>query len=88
MVLLVPIFLLGIANFELHAAVLASRHPMIEGAGFSRRRRGRVTLTVEFLVLTAALAFASRGTLAILWVYGIYTAINAVAAWLIVSRRV
>ena len=85
--LMIPVFLMGTANFALHAAVLACRHPVFEVARSSRRRIRGVTLAVEFLALTAALSFAARDAWEVLWVYGIYTAINAVAAWLILTRR-
>jgi len=87
--MLVIVFLMGVANFALHGAVLGSRHPLFEQIEWFAQRRARgVTLGLEFLALTVALAFAYRGAREVLWFYGSYTAINAVSAWLIVSRRI
>ena len=87
--LLTAVFLMGIANFALHSAVLGSRHPLFEQTRWFGRGRGQgITLAIEFLVLTAALGFAYRDVGAVLWFYGTYTAINAVSAWLIVSKRI
>lgn len=86
---LVLIFLLGIGNFALHRAVLESRHPMLsENRWYIHRLGGRVTLATEFLLLFAGLLLASEGWPWVAWIYLGYTALNAVAAWLIVTRRV
>lgn len=86
--MLVPVFLMGVVNFALHGAVLASRHPLFERIGWlAPRRAHKVSLGLEFLVLTLALGFAYRDAREVLWFYGSYTAINAVSTWLLVSRR-
>lgn len=87
--LLVPIFLLGIANFAMHRAVLASGHPMLRStAWFTAALGGRASLVTEFVVLLAAMFLADEGYPGIAWAYAAYSGLNAVAAWLILSRRV
>lgn len=86
---LVAIFLLGIGNFALHRAVLESGHPMLaQPRWYLHRLGGRVTLATEFLLLFAAMLLAAQGWTWVAAVYAGYTALNAVAAWLIISRRV
>lgn len=81
-------FLLGIANFALDKAVLASRHPLFADSSRAPFHGiGRFTLLVEFGVLALALAFAFQAAAWAAVAYGIYTAANALAAWLILSRR-
>lgn len=86
---LVAIFLLGIANFALHRAVIESRHPLLgKSPWFVHQLGGRVTFATEFLLLFAALLLAVQGWAWIAWVYAGYAMLNAVAAWLILTRRV
>ncbi len=82
------VFLLGIGNFALHRAVLSSGHPalshmawLIEGLG------GWASLLLEFVLLFAALLLAAGGQTAWAWAYLAYSALNALAAWLILTRR-
>ncbi len=83
------VFLMGIANFAAHKAVLESGHPFLSGAGlFSRVPAGRITLVIEFLVLFAAMAVAANGWTGIAWAYLIYSMANGLAAWLILTGRV
>lgn len=85
----VLVFLMGIANFAFHKAVLESGHPFLSGAGlFSRMPPGRLTLAIEFVVLFAALAVTANGWTGIAWVYLFYSAANGLAAWLILTGRV
>lgn len=85
----VVLFMLGIANFAFHKAVLASGHPLLARIAWLRPRAGIApSLVMEFAVLVAALLFAANGHGAIAWAYGAYTALNAATAWLILSRRV
>ena len=82
-------FLLGIGNFALHKAVLESRHPMLrELPRFVRPLGGRATLLVEFVLLVVALLLVANGHLAWGWGYLAYSALNGIAGWLILSRRV
>lgn len=83
------VFVLGIANFALHKAVLESRHPMFAQArGSPRRLAVRISLSVEFAVLFGALLLVANGWSAIAWAYAVYTAISAASAWLICTGRV
>ena len=86
--LLVPIFLLGIANFAMHKAVLSSGHPLLGStAWFTAALGGKASLLTEFVVLLAALFLADKGYPGVGWAYAAYSGLNAVAAWLILSRR-
>lgn len=86
---LVLIFVLGIANFAMHGAVLGSRHPLLGRVPwYVHLLGGRVTLAAEFLLLLAALLLSASGWSWIAWVYLGYSMLNAVGAWLILSHRV
>ncbi|MEM9500257.1 MAG: hypothetical protein AAF941_00295 [Pseudomonadota bacterium] len=85
----VIIALLGIGNFALHRAVLESGHPLMgQIPGYVQVLGGRLSLVAEFLVLLAALLLAANGWPMLAWAYLAYTALNALAAWLILSGRV
>jgi hypothetical protein len=82
------VFLLGIGNFALHRAVLGSGHPALEKMGWlTRGFGGQASLVLEFVLLLAALLLAAAGHPGWAWVYFSYSALNALAAWLILSRR-
>lgn len=82
-------FLLGIANFALHQAVLDSRHPLLERyASFFRLLGGRFSLLVEYGILLATMLLVAWGSMAWAWVYGGYSLSNGIAAWLILTRRI
>lgn len=86
---LVAIFILGVANFALHRAVLESRHPLLgRSPWYLHQLGGRVTFTTEFLLLFAALLLAAQGGTCVVWVYAGYGVLNALAAWLILTRRI
>lgn len=86
---LVCIFLLGIANFALHRAALESGHPALGNSPwFIHLLGGRVTLATEFLLLLAALLLAAQGAGWPAWAYFGYSVLNAIGAWLILTRRV
>lgn len=85
---IVIIFFLGIGNFALHKAVLESDHPLLgHMPWFVHMLGGRITMVTEFLVLLAALLLAANGWPALVWAYAIYSALNLVSAWLILSGR-
>lgn len=85
----VLIFLLGIANFAVHKAVLDSRHPLLgQVPMFFHLLGGRFSLAVEFLMLLGALLMVSQGSGGWLWLYLGYSGVNAVSAWLILTGRV
>ena len=87
------LFLLGVGNFVMHKAVLESGHPLLDQMPwFVHMLGGRFGLVVEFLLLTAAMLVnqnteGSSATGAALAYLG-YTIANALAAWLIITRRV
>ena len=83
------VFLLGVGNFALQRAVLSSRHPvlremrwLVEGLG------GRASLVLEFVLLVVALLLVAGGHPGWAWAYLAYSVLNALAAWLILSRRI
>ena len=80
------VFLLGIANFALHSAVLGSGHVVVRALTGSGAVTSRLTLVLEFAVLVVALMVTQAdGTW--LWAYAIYTGCNAAAAWAILTGR-
>jgi hypothetical protein len=81
-------FLLGVADFALHKAVLESGHPLLRQMPFVRRLGGRGSLAAEFVLLLGAMLLVGTGSPGWAWAYAGYTAFNAVAAWLILTRRV
>lgn len=86
---LILIFLLGIANFALHKAVIESRHPLLGRIPlYGHMSGGRLALGIEFTVLLAAMLLVWSGSPGWAWFYFAYSALNAVAAWLILSHRV
>lgn len=87
MELLLP-FLLGIVNFALQKAVSESGHPALEQMPrFARSGGGKIMLGVEFAILVGVMLAADTGWSGAIWGYAIYTAMNAFAAWSIVTRR-
>ncbi|KUO54288.1 MAG: hypothetical protein APF82_00520 [Sphingomonadales bacterium BRH_c42] len=83
------LFVLGIGNFALHKAVLESGHPLLHRMPrLAMGRRGSGSLLLEFAVLLAAMLLAANGWTAIVWFYIGYSALNALAAWLILGGRV
>ena len=82
------VFLLGIGNFALHQAVLQSRHPGLRELGWLiDRLGGRASLVLEFALLLLALVLVAVVDPAWGWAYLGYTVLNALGAWLVVSRR-
>jgi len=83
------VFVLGIGNFALHRAALESGHPLLETSPwYVHLLGGRITLITEFLLLFAALLLAAQGSTWPAWAYLGYSGLNAIGAWLIVTRRV
>lgn len=86
---LIIIFLLGIANFALHKAVLESGHPSINKMPWFANMAGRrLTLLTEYLVLLSAMLLAANGWPGLAWAYAAYSLINGMAAWLILTNRI
>lgn len=84
-VALLFIFLMGIANFACHRAMLESRHPLVEEATAPLRNAlGQyATYGLEFFMLVAAMLMEGRRPILILMLYGLYTIFNILAyQWL------
>ena len=89
MPLVVMIFVLGIANFAMHKAVLESGHPLVgQMPALVHRLGGRITLAAEFGLLLGAMLLVAAGHAGWGWAYLGYTSVNALAAWLILGRRI
>ena len=90
---LILLFLLGVGNFVMHKAVLESGHPLLgQMPWFVHMLGGRFGLVIEYLLLTSAMLVnqnseGNSATGAALAYLG-YTIANALAAWLIVTRRI
>lgn len=83
------LFFLGVGNFTLHKAVLESGHPLLHRMyWFVGSRKAPVSLLIEFLVLLSAMLLAANDWAAAVWFYLGYSALNALAAWLILGRRI
>ncbi len=82
-------FLLGIGNFAMHAAVLQSGHEFVEDTKlyFGRYFGKTGSYVLEFLVLLAALVFAHAGSMLAVIFYAVYSLLNMIAAWLLLSGR-
>ncbi|MEM7701373.1 MAG: hypothetical protein AAF251_05500 [Pseudomonadota bacterium] len=89
---MISIAILGVFNFALHRAVLDRGHLWIERTSdqmppFLEALGGRLTFVAEFAVLLAAMLLAANGWPEMGWAYLAYSALNAMAAWLILRRR-
>lgn len=83
------LFILGTANFALHKAVLESGHPMLDALpSFYRTGGGRVSLAFEFVVLLVAMLLAANGWPGAGWAYTVYSAVNILSAWLVLTGRI
>ncbi len=87
--LLIVCFVMGVANFAMHKAVSESGHPFVEETKlyFSPQFSPYGSYAIELALLMGALWFAHDGSLAVALTYGVYTGINAVATWLLLSGR-
>lgn len=86
---LIVVFLLGIANFALHKAVLRSGHPLLgQVPWFFHLLGGRFSLVVEYAMLLGAMLMVAQGSSGWAWFYAGYSSVNALSAWLIVTGRV
>jgi hypothetical protein len=82
------VFVLGIANFAAHQAVLKSGHPMVARLRMQTTWfRPGVTLGFEFGALLVALALVAWGSPAWGWLYLVYSAASCWSAWAIVTGR-
>jgi len=86
---LILVFLLGVANFALHRAVLESGHPVLRQIGWLYRSLGgRFSLLVEFLLLAGAMLLVANGAADWAWAYLVYSICNGLSGWLILSHRI
>jgi len=82
-------FLLGIANFAFHKAVLESRHPLVESmVARGKASMAKFTLAAEFVALLGALLLVANEHYFWGWTYLGYSLFNAVSGWLILTRRI
>ncbi|MBW8755742.1 MAG: hypothetical protein JF595_16660 [Sphingomonadales bacterium] len=86
---IVVLFMLGIANFAMHKAVLESGHPLLgRTPWFVHMLGGRFSMAVEFVMLLGAMLMVDSGSFGWAWGYALYSFGNGLAAWLILSGRV
>jgi len=82
-------FLLGVANFGLHKAVLESHHPLLGAVPrYFLLMGGKASLALEFAMLLGAMLLIAQGSSGWAWFYAGYTAVNGASAWLILTGRV
>jgi len=85
---LILAFLCGVLNFAMHKAVLESRHPLLgQLPWFFHLLGGRLGMVVEFVMLLGCMLMIASGSLAWVWGYLVYSLVNGLAAWLILSHR-
>lgn len=85
---IVIVFVLGIVNFAAHRAVLESGHPLVDAMpSVLQLLGGRMSFVVEFAMLLGALWMVSAGSTGWALAYICYSAVNGLAAWLILSGR-
>lgn len=89
MLILAILFVLGMANFAMHQAIVESRAAQVPGLAFLTSCAARLmALLVELALLIAAMGLASAGWTGSVVVYAIYTCLNGLAAWLIATGRI
>ncbi|MDT0576157.1 hypothetical protein RM533_08145 [Croceicoccus sp. F390] len=82
-------FMLGIANFAMHRAVLESGHRLLgRMPWFVHLLGGRFSLVVEFSLLLATMLLVASGSAWVVLAYLGYSLLNALAAWLILSQKI
>jgi hypothetical protein len=85
---IVMLFALGVANFAMHKAVLESGHPMVARTSvWTGLMGGKLGLGIEFIVLLGAMLMVDAGMTGWAWAYLVYSLLNAVSAWLILSGK-
>ena len=81
-------FIFGIANFAMHKAVLESGHAMLRQMPWFRVLGGRLGFAVEFFMLSGAMLMIASESSGWAWAYAVYSLVNGLSAWLILSGRV
>lgn len=83
------LFVLGVANFAIHKAVLESGHPLLDTLpGPMRGGGGRMSLAFEFIVLLSAMLMATNAWPGAAVVYFIYSLLNLVTGWMLLEGRI
>lgn len=87
--LLIFTFLMGVANFAMHKAVIECGHPFVED---TKRYFGRYlgpygSYTIELALLTGALWLANEGSVLGGLFYLAYTGMNAIATWMLLTGK-
>lgn len=81
-------FLLGVGNFALHRAVLESGHPMLQHSRWHKSSPlGRMSMALEFVLLLCAMLLVAGGRSGWGIGYAVYSVLNAITAWAILTRR-
>ena len=82
------LFVLGVANFAMHKAVLESGHPLVtRTAHYFGLLGGQLGFAMEFIALLGTMLMVDAGMTGWAWVYLIYSLFNGLSAWLILSGR-
>ena len=82
------LFCLGVLNFAAHKAVIESGHPLLaQMPWLFEPLGGRLSLAVEFLLLTGAMILAHQGSAGWAWGYAAYSVMNGISAWAILTGR-
>lgn len=86
---LILAFLCGVLNFAMHKAVLESRHPLLTQLPWMFHSLGRrFGYGIEFLMLAGSMLMIVSGSTLWAWGYLLYSLVNCLAAWLILSHRI
>lgn len=90
MIFVIMAFILGVANFGMHKAVVESGHPFVEDSKFyfGRHFGRQSSYILEFVILLAVLAFTANGSWIASAAYFVYTGLNLLAAWLLLTGRI
>ncbi|WP_350140662.1 hypothetical protein [Parasphingopyxis sp.] len=85
--MVIIVFLMGVANFYCHRAVLEGQGRLLREFAETMKRYGGgwAGYALEFVFLTVSLWFAREGSTMIVFVYGVYTALN-IGGYLMLRR--
>jgi hypothetical protein len=82
-------FVCGVLNFAMHKAVVESRHPLLlQMPWFFGTLGGKMGMVIEFVLLVGSMLMIAAGSSGWLIGYAIYSLVNGLAAWLILSHRI
>lgn len=86
---LILAFLCGVLNFAMHKAVIESHHPLLRQMPWMFHAGGRgVGFVIEFVMLTGSMLMIASGSTGWALGYLVYSLVNSLAAWLILSNRI